>query len=743
MGSDFAAFYLGMKQFLLNEVWQHHTIPLWNPYVFSGIPYWAHFESTIFYPLDILFWLLPPERAYGFTMCLHILLSAFFMYLLARSLKMGHAAGFIAAVVYGFNGYIIPTLSNGQMFRVQAFVWIPVILYFLNRASRAKKPYIHGAIAGLLWGFQILSGSPQDAFYTFFVAFLFLLFRTEFGEKALKKTTRLGILFSLFFIVGAGTASIQIIPAFEFVGQSVRSVLDDYSLVTMGSYPPEGIITALMPHFYGNYLKLNFWVSNLPWSIPFYNLYVGILPIVLLLFVPFRDIGKDRILLFSMLLAVLVFFLSLGSNTPLYRLLYHLPGFNRIRAPEKIIVIWVFAWSLLAGKGMDALREHGKSFIMKRSIIALVMGSCLVALDILFHGDTSLVLKAFSPFILKEAIPEKMPEAAFHIMRQFHFFAMGGGLMILILLLRARGLLKHNATAVILCGLLVVDLGFVNRGAMQQQDDIYRWLKETKGRLATTIGRDKGIFRVGSYPNGMGADIEMYMGFQTVGGYNPLFLNRYYEYISKYLSGRGPLHKGWIVFFYEDSTHQRLMDLLNLKYVISYAKGNCVVRRSCLPRAFIVPRAESVKRDQVLEILTGADFDPRRLVLLEGGPQGASREEGEDIQGSPGRAKILSYRPDEIIIQANAAAPGYLFLSEIFYPGWKATVDGRQVRILRGNYLFRVIPIQEGDHRIRVYFDPWSVKIGVCIALLTLLAVCIALVMHIRNTKNKIYRNIP
>jgi len=735
MGSDFAAFYMGMKQFLLEEVWQHHRIPLWNPFVFSGIPFWAHFESTIFYPLDILFWFLPPERAYGLTMCLHLVLAAFFLFLLARSLGMGHAASFVSSMVYGFNGYIIPTLSKGQMFRVQAYIWIPLILYFLHRASKAKRPYLHGAVAGLLWGFQILSGSPQDAFYTFFVAFLFLAFQNGFREKT--KAARLGVLFLLFFLFGAGAAAIQVIPAFEFMGRSVRAALDDYSLMTMGSYPPEGIITTLMPHFYGNYLKWNFWVSNLPWSIPFYNLYVGLLPVVLLLFIGFADMKRDRILLFSMILAFLVFFLALGSHTPIYKLLFHLPGFDRIRAPGKIIVVWVLAWSLLAGRTMDLLRQRKGSSLMRRTAVAMIIGACLLILDVLFHWDRSLVLKVFSPFILKEAIPEKLPLAALHIRTQFHYFALGIVLIVLVLLLRVRGLLKQGAAAFLLCGLLVLDLGLANRGAMQLGDDTYQWTKKTKRSLAATIGQDRSVFRVGSYRYDMGANIEMYMGFQTVGGYNPLFLNRYYEYINRYLSGKRPVSKGWIVFFYEDSRHGILMDLLNLKYVISYRKKTFATRKSCLPRAFIVSGARTVKRDEVLEILTGDDFDPRQWVLIEEKPPGAPEEEKGGFQKSSGTAKILSYRPDEILIQADAAAPGYLFLSEIFYPGWKASVDGRPVTIMRGNYLFRVIPIPEGKHRIRVFYDPWSVKLGVGITLLTLMIMCIFLVLHLRNGKSR------
>ncbi len=65
-GSDFVGFYQGLKQFLYNEIHHHHSIPFWNPYIFSGMPFWAHFESTIFYPLDILFWVMAPEKAFGY-----------------------------------------------------------------------------------------------------------------------------------------------------------------------------------------------------------------------------------------------------------------------------------------------------------------------------------------------------------------------------------------------------------------------------------------------------------------------------------------------------------------------------------------------------------------------------------------------------------------------------------------------------------------------------------------------------
>ncbi|NTV58570.1 MAG: hypothetical protein HGA74_14995, partial [Deltaproteobacteria bacterium] len=99
IGDDFFTFYLGMKKFLYDQVRLHHEIPYWNPYIFGGMPFWAHFESTIFYPLGFLFYLVSPEKAYGYTMFLHVFLAGLFMYLLVRSLGVSAVGGFVASAV--------------------------------------------------------------------------------------------------------------------------------------------------------------------------------------------------------------------------------------------------------------------------------------------------------------------------------------------------------------------------------------------------------------------------------------------------------------------------------------------------------------------------------------------------------------------------------------------------------------------------------------------------------------------
>ena len=153
------------------------------------------------------------------------------------------------------------------------------------------------------------------------------------------------------------------------------------------------------------------WVSNTPWSIPQQNLYTGILTLVLLGFVSLHGKVEKRVMVFGVLLAIVSLILAFGHNTPIYKIVYLLPGFDRFRAPSKIMVLWVFSMALLAGIGMDGLLSYLRKGSSRRLYPLLFSVFFLVVLVVVFHYAPSTVLKVFSPFVLADAIPAKMPEA--------------------------------------------------------------------------------------------------------------------------------------------------------------------------------------------------------------------------------------------------------------------------------------------------------------------------------------------
>ena len=739
-GSDFNAFYLAMKQFLYNEIHNHGSIPFWNPYIFGGMPFWAHFESTIFYPLGLLFWLISPPKAYGYTMFIHLTLAGIFMYMLGRSLDINRVGSFISGMVFTCNGFIMSILHGGQMCPVQSYVWLPLIILFLHRAASKSMTFLYSSLAGMFWGIQILAGAPQDAFYTFFASFLFLLFHIKLRPATGRHNLNIIGIMSVFFLIGAALSSAQIIPAFEFIEHSVRASIDSYRDVTSASYPPKEIITVLLPHFFGDFSKNNYWVADVPWSISPQTVYIGVLPILLLFCIKWKEGEDKKYILFLGSLAFISLILALGHHTPVYRFFYVIPGFDRFRAPSKIIVLWVFASGLLAGKGMNDLFRSRGTVRYRWVMCHIILMFFLILLVCIFYFNRKLIWIFFSPFVPREAISAMAGPASGMIIKEFDRFVLILSSFMFVLFLWKAGRIKKNIGIAILCGILIIDLGYVYGNALKYDDKIYALFQRVKENLNIGLGSDKEIFRVGSYPSDLGPNIEMYLGYQTVGGFTALFLNRYYEYVNKYTDGSLP--EGWQYFFYgRNSNNKIFMDLLNVKYEIFHDSRRYLFRDTYLPRAFFVPEHRILPRKEVLEYMATPDFDPKKNIILEEGtipPDGKKEKSKQSSHSSLFRIK--AYRPDNIIIQAESSSPGYLFTSEIYYPGWKALVDNKPAKIFRGDYIFRVICLPEGKHVIKMYFDPLSIKIGIGVSTFCLFFLINILIYHLRRRRQNIKR---
>jgi uncharacterized membrane protein YfhO len=385
------------------------------------------------------------------------------------------------------------------------------------------------------------------------------------------------------------------------------------------------------------------------------------------------------------------------------------------------MVLWVFSMALLAGIGMDGLLSYLRKDSSRRLYPLLFFVVSLVVLVLIVRYHPSTLLKVFSPFVLADAIPAKMSEAARIISAEIHRLTLFSSFILLLLVLLHRRLLPLSIGAAALCALLLVDLGSVHRKAVRHDASIYERISEIQRDLNASLAWDKSLYRVGAFQHSLGANLEMFLGYQTVGGFTALFPSRYYHYVDKYAEDKLP--RGWVSLFYGVSRNHVLMDLLNVKYEMLYASKAIGFRTTYLPRAFLVPHGRFVDTEDILDILTSSDFYPHKTVLLEKEGGAASPEAVSRGSSSSGEVEIKSYRPDSIVLITDAPVPAYLFLSEIFYPGWKAFLDGQPTRILRGNYLFRVLEVPEGRHRVHLEFDPWTIKAGTGITLLTALLI--------------------
>lgn len=146
----------------------------------------------------------------------------------------------------------------------------------------------------------------------------------------------------------------------------------------------------------------------------------------------------------------------------------------------------------------------------------------------------------------------------------------------------------------------------------------------------------------------------------------------------------------------------------------------------CLERTFIVHNYFVEKnRQNILNQIDSHNFNPARTIILEKEPIAKLALSENSIYND--KAEITKYEPDEIKIAAESEEDGMLFLSEIYYPGWEAYIDGAKTEIYRANYLFRAIELPKGAHAIKFAYNPRIFKLGATISATTLLFTIVSL----------------
>jgi hypothetical protein len=164
-----------------------------------------------------------------------------------------------------------------------------------------------------------------------------------------------------------------------------------------------------------------------------------------------------------------------------------------------------------------------------------------------------------------------------------------------------------------------------------------------------------------------------------------------------------------------------------------------------LPRAYVVHQVRFLNDDtQTIALLSAPDFDPSKVAVLHGDPQRTANNPASETpaQASAGQSQvtIVSYQPHQVLLQAHMEQPGYVVLSDTWYPGWQALLDGQPVPIERANLAFRAVRAPQGSHTITMSFHPASFAWGVRISLCTLAAITLAVLLYAWRALNRASR---
>lgn len=723
-GQDFVLAFYPWKKFLYEYVQSENALPFWNPHVLAGTPFIANIQASMFYPLGFFFYVMPTEYAYGYTVILHCLLGTVFMYSLARTMSLSKTGSLLAAMVFTYNGFFMGHLYAGHLTFVQNYIWIPLIFLWLVKFFNSL--YLRYAVlSGLFLGIQILGGFPQVAFYTILALALAGAYhvgeRVRLGEK--RAIPRLSVGIAIIVFLGFGVAAIQIFPSYEFAQLSNRSGGVAYEFATIDSFDPLNFITFLIPNFFGNPVNNSYWKSPAVWQFWELGAYAGIGPLLLLGFIG-RHAKSYHIGRFLILLLLLSLFLSLGRFNPLYRLIYHLPGFGHFRIPAQILYLYVFSLSLLSGMGLDGISKSESYSRSYKAILGCGVLFLVVLIGMLLLRSSWLFSQIFELIRRPEFSPDLM--ARLHEIVKIPLFTGLGLLFLFAGLIHWKHRIRSNFVTIAFLLVATVDLWTFSKPLVRTTD---LSLTQEKLNRLMFLKSDPGIYRVVTAGSLFNPNDGLVYGFHDIQGYDPLLLRRYVEYINKAQNLQMPPERA-VVVRYAGRLDNNLIRLLNVRYSVS-DKAKCVKSGPYLPHAFLVHRSVIVPQAKVLTYMASRDFDPTETVVFE--PQYRQflhrTQTREDFKGY---CSIRNYGGEEMQIETSANHACYLVLSEIFYPGWEAAVDGKKVPILPGNYVFRVVPLEPGKHRVNIRFVAWPFRIGAVVTVLTL-ACSLGLLLWTKN----------
>jgi len=728
-GSDFVLQFYPWKTFIYDYVRTHNSFPFWNPYLFSGTPFIANIQASMFYPLGFLFYVMPTEYAYGYTIIIHCILGSLFMYIFVRSLSVNQVGAFLSAVIFTYNGFFMAHLYAGHLTFVQSYIWIPLIFHYVRKFL--NTPYFRYAIlAGLFLGIQILGGFPQIAFYTILGVLVFGVFhmgispnrlvskKTSFEQQPVKSRhiqdcIRIGFGLVIVVCIGFAFAAIQILPTLEFTRLSGRAGGVSYWFATLDSFHPKMFLSFLIPEIFGNVVDRTYWLGPKDWHFWETCGYIGILPLCLI-FASAPTIRERRYThRFFIGLIILAIFLALGKYNPLYPLVYKLPGFRSFRIPAQILFLYVFGVAVLSGIALHHTEEDSLKLAKGLTVFLVLGGLAFLFLVITMHFFPyhffSHLFKTFAEQPINPASIQRIPEKiGFSVNRSALLFFSAGAVLILFHKKKMSGtLFKITVLAIVMMDLGLYSLQFIKSHKFSTSKEKQSLINQL--RCDTEPGR---IFISNS--SFLLNDGLLYR-FPSIDGYDPLILKRYIIYLQA--SQRLPPERHVLTTSFVNDHGHKFLKMLNLKYIVQDKRIATV--DTFVPRAIIVNRAVVKREEEILDFMIGDNFDPYEMVVFEpeSRPFMVQENNREDFEGS---CLITRYDNESIRIRTSANQPCYLVLSEIFYPGWEATVDGQKVPILCGNYLFRVIPLEQGKHEVELRFVSWPFRVGAGISLLTL-----------------------
>ena len=768
--------YLALETVLQGE------LPLWNPYSGMGSPLLANYQTAIFYPPNWLVFILGGlggvtwlAWSHTIVVIFHLFLAGWGMIKLSRRLGLSEIGQSICALAFSLSSYLI---ARSGFFTINATVaWLPWIAYLiLPHKTRHSNHLIDSQTIKLaiVFAFLFLAGHAQTTFYIviFSLAWvIFWLFVTQ--EKNTSENDLISIIQHQTYlkikplirlltgsIIGIFLAAIQLFPTFEYLFNSQRAEKVDSLTAMTYSFWPWRFLTLFAPDLFGSPAQNNYWGFGNYWEDA---IYVGMLPLLLFLtaFIYFgmwliknkqHDFKASTSLKMCWFLIGVMFIsipIALGKYTPLFPFLYqHIPLFDMFQAPTRINLLVVFSLSLLAGFGIDHWsRPTGRRLYWTRLSVAGALALAIGArLAWILLGDVQstfissltkagflaavsiglLLFKPKSATVIENSSHQSDCKAERRPPNLWNFVIV---LFVSFDMVWANWNLNptHN-----------ISLYLPESNQIQTVNE-----KRNEGRLFLNEGDEYQLkyneyFRFKTFESMhpwedlwsvMLPNINILAHIPSANQYDPLVFSRYQTWsdlLNTRIKQDGEVGLDYLL----NLSNITLVEVINPERRI----GVDYISRRSFDRIRWVPCGVSAENAEVaMEYMLTGELNFSTNVVIEAKiPAAVLKCVNKEEINQEVKIELVSESANRLLVKIDSPTPGYLVVSDIWYPGWKAYVNGKYQNVEKANYLFRAVLLNAGESEVKLVYQPLSFYLGTIVSFLSI----ILLILHLSLTWN-------
>lgn len=708
------------------DMMKKFQLPLWNPYNGSGMPLLATINTGLLDPFNVLFFIFPYSLAWSAYIIIQFFMIGFFTYLYCKKISLSNEASIFAGFVFSLSGFAVVRII--MLAYGLAIASIPLMFYIIESYLRNPKKKIIFSLPFIIFTL-IVSSQPQISLYILSFMSLYTVARII----TLRLTKSLGfkhcLLPFLLTAIGIGLSGIQILPTLELLKQVNIDKNASIFIIDKFLVPVQHLLTIVIPNYFGNESTYNFWgYGDYVQTVA----YVGAVPTF---FVYFAFISGNRngigLKLFYLIITVTTILMAI--SWPGSKFITSLPvPILSTGAPSRIFLLTTFCIAILSAYGFDHWKNYKNnlfSFILKTLPFILLFAAIPIATFILMRNDypcrygiinycrivsfrnTMLesvvfgasIIPLIAYFIFKNSIPKK------------------ASIYVILILISVIGIYNGNKT-----------VEFTPKDSFFPKNALSQALFE-KTRQGRVFGIDQATL-----PTNFATQFRAY----DPDYYHPLYIQRYRELVEYANNGiyMPNLPRGDVQISNNinpspelEKRRQRLFEILSVSFIImkkaqlpeTVNKSDIIwennifdlIKNNALPRTYAVYDYVVEKDSQkILERLFDDKLNLNESVVLEQAPKLIKN----NIKLTSSIA-ISKYNENNLEINTDTNKDSLLVLTDNYYPGWKAFIDGKEAQIYRANYTFRAISLPEGKHDITFKYEPKSLSNGLILSCLSIL----------------------